>query len=163
MTTAQNYAQRIIEEYKKHESARITQTIHAATALAGGALYKHEMSGNEYFYVLAILMSASAYGFWYMCEISHARTTLWMVQNGKTLEEAKARPSYAAGIFGQVATFFVILFSFTFSIAGLSFDFVLTESVYIEDRSVSFLIVAATALILLVMLISYFRRVMKLD
>lgn len=155
-------AERIVESYKKNEHARINGVIHAATALAGGALYKGELAGNEFLYVLALLFSASAYGFWYLTELAHARTQLWMIEQGKSSEEAKARPSYSAGTVGQIATFAVIFGSFFSTLIGFTFDFVVTETIAIE-REIAALLIFAAAIVVGGTLIWFFRRVLKLE
>jgi hypothetical protein len=155
-------AERIIENYKKNEHARINGVIHAATALAGGALYKGESVGNEFLYILAILFSASAYGFWYLTELAHARTQLWMIETAKGIEEAKKRPSYVAGLFGQVVTFAVIFGSFFSTLIGFTFDFVVTETIAIE-REIAALLIFSAAIIVGGTLIWFFQRVLKLE
>ena len=147
---------RIFEEYKKHETTRIMQSIHAATALAGGAIYKNELADNAFFYIVALLFSVSAYGFWYLCESAHARNALWRLDH-----QGVDSPNFKwLGTFGQISTFAVIALSFGFSILGLCFDFVLREGVYFE-RDILFAAIAVLAVLLTAILAWLFRAIMK--
>ncbi|MCA3264951.1 MAG: hypothetical protein ING19_02685, partial [Azospirillum sp.] len=123
------------------------------------ALYKNETGGNEFLFVLAILLSASAYGFWYLTEVAHARTALWAVEKQAGMDIIRQQRLFRLGLVGQWTTFVVLVGSFACSIVGLTFDFVLGDRIGL-DRSDAAWIVGAGLIAIAAGLFWFFTSVM---
>lgn len=56
------------KDYKEQEGKKVVTILHASTAVATAVLYKLGVDPNSAFFVLALVASAAAYGYWYLAD-----------------------------------------------------------------------------------------------
>lgn len=109
----------MIIEYKNLELAKISKIIHAAFALAGGAIFKMTEDQHEFssFFIIAMALAVVSYAYWYLANGAGYLSECYGTQHRHYNDWCKR------ALCAQSICFYAVAISYIVSLIGLWFAF----------------------------------------